>query len=146
KALNPLGVSTPIIWKGMFPKRITLPIGFSPFGNKLSITVCPMRQTLAEVLTSFGVNAIPSFSVNLRISRYSGATPDMVVGQLSAPLIAWPLELTAGDSSVIYWAPAFKAVISFAVSVWNLVPAIPTPPLRLLAGCTVIILVPILDN
>ena len=49
--------------------RITLPIGFSPLGKRLSMMVCPTRQTLAEVSTSCGVNMLPSSMENLRISR-----------------------------------------------------------------------------
>ena len=67
--LYPLGVRVPMTLSGILLNRITFPIGLSPLGKRLSVMVFPIKQTLAEVMTSCGVNMLPSSKEILRISR-----------------------------------------------------------------------------
>ena len=42
----PFSVKVPITVIGIVPKRMVLPMGFSPLVNNFFTTVCPMTQTL----------------------------------------------------------------------------------------------------
>src|SRR5579862_8206895 len=122
------------------------PMGFSPGLKMLFTTVCPKRQTLAALVTSELEKTIPSFKGQFLISRYEGLTPCMVVDQFSEPLIAWPLDETAGDTPLIYCACFSIAFTSAMVSVCTEVASRRTPAVTLLLGRMVIILDPMLDS
>ena len=67
--LVPFETNVPITVNGILLKRTTFPIGSSPLGNRLSMTVCPSTHTLAEVLTSCSVKMLPLSILSCRISR-----------------------------------------------------------------------------
>jgi hypothetical protein len=75
----PLGVSTPTTWKGMFLMRTRLPMGESP-AKRLSATVRPTRQVLAEASTSPLSKKSPSSTGQLRTSGKVSPTPRIEPG------------------------------------------------------------------
>src|ERR1700748_2277230 len=135
---------------GILLKRIICPTGFALAPKRLVTTVCPNRQTFADDLTSSSVNATPSCTCKVRMVRYSGETPCILVGQLLAPFMDWPEVLTSGEAAVISCTSCLILVTSFKVSDWILAAPKRAPPPPgpgwLLYGKTVITFVPIADK
>src|SRR5512136_987939 len=85
----PFLASTPITWNGIDLMRTVWPIGSDPGPYRRSTTVCPSSTTLVEESTSDAVKLLPEATGQLRISKYSGGTPDTEVVQFCSSLTIW---------------------------------------------------------
>src|SRR4029077_7559274 len=84
----PLGINNPTTLKGRLLIRIVSPIG-AVAPNRFLRTVSPMDARLAAKLPESGETEDSPTIGQLRMSKYCGSVPWMLVAQLSFPKTTW---------------------------------------------------------